>query len=151
MRTRISRLRTFSPIRHHERDHWTSATTAWRSFAEWYTTPAASQASGAWRVPGVNRVPYLAPWLAFSTSARLKSIGSGAIASRNSHASSAMTTCSDPTGRFLFMHRRDAVAALLGGLVSPLVLHLDSVAGERTPAPAFGSIERQVAGRLGVA
>src|SRR5437016_12277411 len=40
------------------------------------------------------------------------------------------------------MHRRDAVAALLGGLVSPLVLH---------PAPDFGSIERQVAGRLGVA
>ncbi len=35
--------------------------------------------------------------------------------------------------------------------MSPLVLHLDSVAGERTPAPDFGSIERQVAGRLGVA
>src|SRR6266545_4321821 len=40
------------------------------------------------------------------------------------------------------MHRRDAVAALLGGLVSPLVLH---------PAPDFGRIERQVSGRLGVA
>src|SRR5881397_4038285 len=49
------------------------------------------------------------------------------------------------------MHRRDAVAALLGGFVSPSVLNLDSVAGERTPAPDFGSIERQVAGRLGVA
>src|SRR2546422_9214880 len=49
------------------------------------------------------------------------------------------------------MYRRDAVAALLGGAVSPLVLNLDSVAGERTPAPDFGSIERQVAGRLGVA
>src|SRR6266545_3945232 len=49
------------------------------------------------------------------------------------------------------MHRRDAVAALLGGVVSPLVLNLDSVAGDRTLAPDFGSIERQVAGRLGVA
>jgi len=49
------------------------------------------------------------------------------------------------------MHRRDAVAALLGGLVSPLVLDLDSLVGVRTPAPDFDSIERQVAGRLGVA
>src|SRR4051812_12641511 len=42
------------------------------------------------------------------------------------------------------MHRRDAVAALLGGVVSSLV-------GERSLAPDFGGIERQVAGRLGVA
>ena len=35
--------------------------------------------------------------------------------------------------------------------MSPLVLNLDGVAGERTSAPDFGSIERQVAGRLGVA
>src|SRR6266550_1989125 len=49
------------------------------------------------------------------------------------------------------MHRRDALAALLSGVVSPLVLNLDRVADERTPAPDFGSIERQVAGRLGVA
>src|SRR6267378_4416801 len=49
------------------------------------------------------------------------------------------------------MHRRDAVAALLSGVVSPLLLKLDSVAGERTPAPDFGGIERHVAGRLGVA
>lgn len=42
------------------------------------------------------------------------------------------------------MHRRDAVAALLGGVVSSLV-------GEWHLAPEFGNIERQVAGRLGVA
>ena len=49
------------------------------------------------------------------------------------------------------MHRRDAVAALLGRVMWPLRLNLDSVQAERTPAPDFGSIERQVAGRLGVA
>jgi beta-lactamase class A len=49
------------------------------------------------------------------------------------------------------MHRRDAVGALLCGVLAPLVLNRDSVAGDRTPAPDFGTIERQVAGRLGVA
>lgn len=48
------------------------------------------------------------------------------------------------------MHRRDVVA-LLGAIVSPSMLSLDTVAGERMPAPDFGGIERQVAGRLGVA
>ncbi len=35
--------------------------------------------------------------------------------------------------------------------MSPSVFNLDNVADERTPAPNFGGIERQVAGRLGVA
>src|SRR6266550_6051422 len=49
------------------------------------------------------------------------------------------------------MYRRDAVAALLGGLASPFVGDLETVARECAPAPDFAAIEQHVAGRLGVA
>ncbi len=49
------------------------------------------------------------------------------------------------------MHRRDAVAALLGSLASSFVDGLDDVARKFIPAPDFADIERHVAGRLGVA
>lgn len=49
------------------------------------------------------------------------------------------------------MYRRDAVAALLGGLASPFVGDLETVAREFAPAPDFAAIEQHVAGRLGVA
>src|SRR6266550_2673196 len=49
------------------------------------------------------------------------------------------------------MYRRDAVAALLGGLASPFVVDLETVARECAPAPDFAAIEQHVAGRLGVA
>ncbi len=49
------------------------------------------------------------------------------------------------------MYRRDAVAALLGGLASPFVVDLETVAREFAPAPDFAAIEQHVAGRLGVA
>src|SRR2546423_5555649 len=56
---------------------------------------------------------------------------------------SVVRDCRLNPGELSLMHRRDAVAALLGGVVSSLV-------SERRPGPDFGSIERQVAGRLGV-
>ena len=49
------------------------------------------------------------------------------------------------------MYRRDAVAVLLGGLASPFVADLETVAREFAPAPDFAAIEQHVAGRLGVA
>lgn len=49
------------------------------------------------------------------------------------------------------MHRRDAIPALLAGLVAPAALHAARRVRGATDAPDFAALERRVAGRLGVA